>query len=76
MAIEFKLTKKQFRLWDNFCLNNGKEMYENKDAYMNVYDNKTKHYSVIVSHNEQTGIIKFLEKVLDTHLKSEYNLEH
>ena len=51
-------------------------MYENKDAYMNVYDNKTKHYSVIVSHNEQTGIIKFLEKVLDTHLKSEYNLEH
>ena len=50
----------------DFCLDNTIEMYENKDSYMNVWDREKEKYLVYVQRNEQTGIIKFLEKVLDT----------
>tara|TARA_R110002020_G_scaffold34554_1_gene105018 strand:- start:331 stop:531 length:201 start_codon:yes stop_codon:yes gene_type:complete len=62
----FILTQTQFNDWDNFCLDNGETMYKNGDAYMNEYDEDTKTFSVRVSQTEQSGIIKFLEKVLDT----------
>jgi len=63
---QFILTQTQFNQWDNFCLDNGETMYKNGDAYMNGYDEDTKTFSVRVSQTEQSGIIKFLEKVLDT----------
>ena len=63
---KFILTQLQFNEWDNFCLDNGKTMYENGDAYMNEYDENNKKFIVHVAHSEQSGIIKFLEKVLDT----------
>jgi hypothetical protein len=62
----FELNKAQFKLWCDFCLDNTIEMYENKDSYMNVWDREKEKYLVYVQRNEQTGIIKFLEKVLDT----------
>ena len=62
----FELNKAQFKLWCDFCLDNTIEMYENKDSYMNVWDREKEKYLIYVQRNEQTGIIKFLEKVLDT----------
>ena len=62
----FELNKNQFKLWCDFCLDNTIEMYENKDAYMNVWDREKEKYLVYVQRYEQTGIKKFLEKVLDT----------
>lgn len=62
----YELNKNQFKLWCDFCLDNTKEMYENKDSYMNVWDRDKKKYLVYVQRYEQTGIKKFLEKVLDT----------
>jgi hypothetical protein len=62
----FELNKNQFKLWCDFCLDNTIEMYENKDAYMNVWDREKEKYLVYVQRHEQTGIKKFLEKVLDT----------
>ena len=62
----FELNKDQIKLWCDFCLDNTIEMYENKDSYMNVWDREKEKYLVYVQRNEQTGIIKFLEKVLDT----------
>ena len=62
----FELNKDQFKLCCDFCLDNTKEMYENKDSFMNVWDREKEKYLVYVQRNEQTGIIKFLEKVLDT----------
>ena len=41
-------------------------MYKNGDAYMNEYDEDTKTFIIHVPPTEQSGIIKFLEKVLDT----------
>ena len=38
----YELNKDQFKLWCNFCLDNTKEMYENKDSYMNVWDREKK----------------------------------
>jgi|TARA_R110000751_G_scaffold30068_2_gene77185 hypothetical protein len=63
----FELNKNQFKLWCDFCLDNTIEMYENKDAYMNVWDREKEKYLVYVQRYEQTGIKKFLEKVLDTY---------
>tara|TARA_R110000764_G_scaffold104318_1_gene189930 strand:+ start:807 stop:1016 length:210 start_codon:yes stop_codon:yes gene_type:complete len=63
----FELNKNQFKLWCDFCLDNTIEMYENKDAYMNVWDREKEKYLVYVQRHEQTGIKKFLEKVLDTY---------
>ena len=63
----FELNKDQFKLWCDFCLDNTIEMYENKDAYMNVWDREKEKYLVYVQRYEQTGIKKFLEKVLDTY---------
>tara|TARA_B110001454_G_scaffold99606_1_gene94105 strand:+ start:130 stop:339 length:210 start_codon:yes stop_codon:yes gene_type:complete len=63
----FELNKNQFKLWCDFCLNNTIEMYENKDSYMNVWDREKEKYLVYVQRHEQTGIKKFLEKVLDTY---------
>ena len=63
----FELNKNQFKLWCDFCLDNTIEMYENKDSYMNVWDREKEKYLVYVQRYEQTGIKKFLEKVLDTY---------
>ena len=63
----FELNKDQFKLWCDFCLDNTIEMYENKDSYMNVWDREKEKYLVYVQRYEQTGIKKFLEKVLDTY---------
>ena len=62
----FELNKNQFKLWCDFCLDNTIEMYENKDSYMNVWDREKEKYLIYVQRYEQTGIKKFLEKVLDT----------
>mgnify|MGYP003114918419 FL=1 len=62
----FTLNKKQFEEWCRFCLDNTKEMYENKDSYMNVWDRDKQKYLIYIEQNEQTESKKFLEKVLDT----------
>jgi|TARA_R110002050_G_scaffold168510_1_gene299903 hypothetical protein len=62
----YELNKDQFKLWCDFCLDNTIEMYENKDSYMNVWDREKEKYLIYVQRYEQTGIKKFLEKVLDT----------
>ena len=62
----FTLNKKQFEEWCRFCLDNTKEMYENKDSYMNVWDRDKQKYLIYLEQNEQTESKKFLEKVLDT----------
>tara|TARA_Y100000361_G_C11015292_1_gene266549 strand:+ start:193 stop:393 length:201 start_codon:yes stop_codon:yes gene_type:complete len=63
---KFILTPTQFEKWDNFCLDNGQRMYDNKDCYINEYNDNSKMFIVHVPSSEQSGIKKFLEKVLDT----------
>jgi len=63
----YELNKKQFEHWSRFCIDNTIEMYKNKDSYMNVWDREKEKYLVYVQRHEQTGINKFLEKVLDTY---------
>ena len=63
----YELNLKQFEQWSRFCLDNTKEMYENKDSFMNVWDREKEKYFVHIQRNEQSGIKKFLEKVLDTY---------
>tara|TARA_R100001369_G_scaffold7562_2_gene18785 strand:- start:6763 stop:6972 length:210 start_codon:yes stop_codon:yes gene_type:complete len=62
----YELNLKQFEQWSRFCLDNTKEMYENKDSFMNVWDREKEKYLIYIEQNEQSGIKKFLEKVLDT----------
>ena len=63
----YELNLKQFEQWSRFCLDNTKEMYENKDSFMNVWDREKEKYLIYIEQNEQTGLKKFLEKVLDTY---------
>ena len=60
----FKLTKDQFRKWDVFCLENGSEMYENKDTYQVVHSLASDTYNIYVQKQEQSGMIDFLTKLL------------
>ena len=63
----FTLNKKQFEEWCRFCLDNTKEMYENKASYMNVWDREKEKYLIYIEQSEHTESKKFLEKVLDTY---------
>jgi len=72
----FILTQTQFNDWDNFCLDNGKIMYENEDCYMNEYNENSKLFVVHVPASEQSGIINFLQKLLDNKWRREYNASH
>jgi len=61
----FILNQTQFNDWDNFCLDNGKTMYENEDCYINEYNENSNLFLVHVPTSEQSGIINFLKKLLD-----------
>ena len=61
----FILTQTQFNDWDNFCLKHGQTMYENEDCYMNEYDEELNLFLIYVDSSEQSGIINFLQKLLD-----------
>ena len=61
----FKLTKDQFREWDTFCTDNGAEMYKNKDTYSIVHPTTSDTYYLYVDSSEQSGIINFLNKLLE-----------
>ena len=41
----FILTPTQFEEWDNFCLDNGQRMYDNKDCYINEYNDNSKMFN-------------------------------
>jgi len=61
---KYELTLDQFKLWSDFCLDNTKEMYENKDAFMNVWDRDKNLYIVYIESDEQSGIENFFTKLL------------
>ena len=66
----YKLNEKQFRSWQDFTLENGKEMYETKFGFMNEFVSENK---FLVHFDEQTVSIKvlnFFEKTLDFQKKS------
>ena len=60
----FKLTKDQFKEWDIFCIDNGEEMYKNKDTYAVVHSGASDTYNLYIDSSEQSGIINFLNKLL------------
>tara|TARA_R100001377_G_C3176415_1_gene104959 strand:+ start:243 stop:446 length:204 start_codon:yes stop_codon:yes gene_type:complete len=61
---KYELTSEQFKLWTDFCLEAHEEMYENKDAYMNVWDRDKNLFIVYVGRSEQSGQENFLTKLL------------
>ena len=61
---KYELTSEQFKLWSDFCLDNGKEMYENKDSFYNVWDRDKNNYTVYIERNEQSGMENFFTKLL------------
>ncbi len=73
---QFVLTQTQFNYWDEFCTENFNTLYENRDGYMNEYDELNKKFIIHVSTSEQSGIINFLKKMLDSRIESEYNSQH
>tara|TARA_R110000824_G_scaffold98140_4_gene234289 strand:- start:35 stop:238 length:204 start_codon:yes stop_codon:yes gene_type:complete len=62
--LKFKLTEDQFKKWDIFCLNNGEEMYKNKDTYSVVHSGPSDIYYLYINKSEQSGIQNFLDNLL------------
>ncbi len=60
----YRLTRDEFKQWDVFCTDNGREMYENKDSYAVIYMPKSDSYHLYVDQKEQSGMQNFLEKML------------
>ena len=56
----FRLTKEQFKEWDIFCTEHGKEMYMNKDSYSVEHMPESNTYDILINLNEQSGISNFL----------------
>lgn len=71
-----KLNEEQFRSWQDFTLENGKELYETKSSFMNEFVDENK---FLVHFDEQivsTKVLNFFENILDSQRRSEYNQQH
>ena len=62
--LNFRLTKNQFKEWDKFCLDNGQEMYKNKDTYSVVHSGTSGTYYLYINESEQSGMQNFLDNLL------------
>ena len=62
--LNFTLTKDQFKEWDKFCLDNGQEMYKNKDTYSVVHSGTSGTYYLYINESEQSGMQNFLDNLL------------
>lgn len=74
--ITHKLNEEQFRSWQDFTLENGKELYETKSSFMNEFVDENK---FLVHFDEQivsTKVLNFFENILDSQRRSEYNQQH
>jgi|TARA_B100001939_G_scaffold135572_1_gene117695 hypothetical protein len=60
----YRLTKSEYEEWNNFCTDNYKEIYENKDGHMVHYMPTSDSFHVYIDANEQSGMQNFLEKLL------------
>ena len=54
-----KLNEEQFRSWQDFTLENGKELYETKSSFMNEFVDKNKFLVLTSFYNISVGIFKF-----------------
>jgi hypothetical protein len=50
--------------FNNFCTDNYKELYENKDGHVVHYMPNSDSFHVYVDANEQSGMQDFLDKLL------------
>lgn len=61
----YKLNQKQFRSWQDFTLENGKELYETKSGFMNEFVSENKFLVHFDEHTVSTKVLNFFEKTLD-----------
>jgi hypothetical protein len=60
----YRLTKSEYMEFNNFCTDNYKELYENKDGHVVHYMPNSDSFHVYVDANEQSGMQDFLDKLL------------
>tara|TARA_R100000353_G_scaffold175368_2_gene145512 strand:- start:144 stop:350 length:207 start_codon:yes stop_codon:yes gene_type:complete len=60
----YRLTKSEYMEFNNFCTENYKELYENKDGHVVHYMPNSDSFHVYVDANEQSGMQDFLDKLL------------
>ena len=60
----YRLTKSEYKKFNNFCTDNYKELYENKDGHVAHYMPNSDSFHVYVDANEQSGMQDFLDKLL------------
>ena len=60
----YRLTKSEYMEFNNFCTDNYKELYENKDGHVVHYMPNSDSFHVYVDANEQSGMQDFLDKML------------
>ena len=72
----YKLNQKQFRSWQDFTLENEKELYETKSSFMNEFVDKNKFLVHFDEQTVSTKVLNFFENLLDSRRRSEYNKQH
>ena len=60
----YRLSKSEYMEFNNFCTDNYKELYENKDGHVVHYMPNSDSFHVYVDANEQSGMQDFLDKLL------------
>ena len=71
-----KLNEEQFRSWQDFTLENGKELYETKSSFMNEFVDENKFLVHFDEQTVSTEVLDFFEKTLDLPKGSKYNKQH
>ena len=71
-----ELNEDQFRSWQDFTLENEKELYETKSSFMNEWVAKDKFLVHFDEQTVSTEVLDFFEKTLDLPKGSEYNQQH
>ena len=74
--ITHKLNEEQFRSWQDFTLENGKELYETKFSFMNEFVDENKFLVHFDEQTVSTKVLNFFENILDSQRRSEYNQQH
>jgi hypothetical protein len=60
----YRLTNSEYKQWNNFCTDNYKEIYENKDGHVVHYMPESDSFHLYIDSKEQSGMQNFLEKML------------
>jgi|TARA_R110002167_G_scaffold278910_1_gene484765 hypothetical protein len=60
----FSLTKEQYRLWEQFIVDNYQSIYENKDTHEVLHTPNSPGYTVTVLRTEQSDMQEFLEGLI------------